>query len=402
MAPILLGKGYYKRGYDKIPTVNLTNRFYETDPTNRVAPVALLSRPGSKQLSRSGAVGPPRANFTQEGSFGGALFSVSGPGLQRQNRDATIIPILGSVGGAGNVSMAATETTLWVADGASLQFYQDAGSRAQGTLTVTGNAGNTNTVTINGVVYTFNTVLGGAFSVLIGATVAESLQNLADAINAEPTQIGITYGLTTTANPFVYANQPSATVLVVLAKVGGVAGNAYTLAETLVNGAWGGATMAGGAANTLSGVQTPDDVGIVSVAVLGSFTFCLASDSEIIYWIEPGQVVIDPANRIAAEATPDQGISLRVVGDQLWCFGAASTQPFALTGDEDVVAPIRGRAFSKGVLEGTDALTNDDGEVCLVGDDGVVYSVKGGPQRISNFAIEELIRTARAIEREAP
>jgi len=401
MARVPLGIGAYDRSYGNTPPVRLINRFFEKDPTNLVNEVSLFSRPGATYLAPSGQNPFVRGNFTLEGAFAGALFTVSGTGLQRMERTLVRQAITGVVLGDGIVSMAATATTLWVADGSSLQFYQASGSRATGTLTATCNPSNTQTVTINGVVYTFNTVLGGAYSVLIGATASESLLNLSYAINATAAFGGINYGTATVVNAFVYADTPASTDLIVRAKVGGVAGNAYTTTETSGNLSWGAATLTGGAANALSGVQTPDDVGIVSVCVLGGYTFCLASADELIYWINPGEVTIDPINRIAAEATPDQGISLITVGDVFYCFGAGSTQVFYLTGGEDVVAPIRGRAFATGILAGTETLT-PTGDPVVVGSDGVVYLVAGSSTRISNNGIEQIIRQAREIERAAP
>lgn len=403
MVNLPLGRQAYDRTYGRMPPVQLVNRFFEQDPTNLVDGVALLSRPGTTYLAPAGAKGPVRANYTLEGAFNGALFTVAKDKLQRLDRDMTRTPIFGTILGTGVVSMAATETTLFVADGSQLQFYQDAGSRAQGTLTVSAAAqpADTNTVTINGQVYTFNTVLGGANSVLIGTDAADSLLNLYYAINATPEFEGVKYGLTTPENPYVYANLPSSTTLTVLAKVGGTAGNAYTTTETIANWAWGAATLAGGAADALSGIQTPDDVGIVSVCVLGGYTFCAAAQSEIIYWINPGEVTIDPINRIAAEDTPDQVISLMTIGDRFAAFGADSTQWFYLTGGEEVVAPQKGAAFPYGVLEGTAALLSE-GNAMVVGSNGVVYSVGGGFQPVSTPYIAELIRRARAIERAAP
>lgn len=63
---------------------------------------------------------------------------------------------------------------------------------------------NTHTVTINARVYTFNTVLGGADSILIGGSVLATLQNLKAAINNEA-GIGTLYGLGTAINADVTA-----------------------------------------------------------------------------------------------------------------------------------------------------------------------------------------------------
>ena len=58
------------------------------------------------------------------------------------------------------------------------------GTRATGTLTLSGQPLNTETVTIDGKVYTFQTVLTNSDgNVFIGATFADSISNLANAIN---------------------------------------------------------------------------------------------------------------------------------------------------------------------------------------------------------------------------
>lgn len=385
-----------------MPPIQLKNRFHETDPTNMVNGASLLSRPGSTYLAASGAEGFVRANYTLEGAFGGALFTVSKEKLQRLNRDLTRVAIAGTIAGEGFVSMASTETTLFIANGLTLQFYQEAGSRARGVLTSTGvNVSNAETVTVNGQVYTFNTVLGGAGSVLIGTDAADSLQNLWYAINGTPEFEANKYGAATPVNAFVYADDLTAATLVIKAKVGGTAGNAYTTTETAAQLSWGTATLTGGAPNTLTEIATPDNVGIISVCNLGGYIFCAATGTELIYWIEPGAVIIDPINRIAAEDVPDQVISLLTVADRFAAFGAESTQWFYLTGGPEVVAPQKGAAFDRGVIEGTAVLT-PGGDIMIVGSDGVVYSVGGGQTAVSTPYIAEQIRKARAIERLTP
>lgn len=66
------------------------------------------------------------------------------------------------------------------------------------------NATNGQTVTINGRIYTFNTVLGGADSVLIGGAALETLQNFQAAINGSAGE-GTIYGTGTTPSTSVVA-----------------------------------------------------------------------------------------------------------------------------------------------------------------------------------------------------
>lgn len=406
--PLPLGVGAYNRTYGRMPEIKLINRFFETNPSNVVDGVALLSRPGTTFEAAFGA-GPIRNTFTHEGTFNADLFVVSGTALFKRTKAGVNTAIPSFIANSpATPSMAGTNEFLWIADGTFLQFYDGVGSRADNDLLVTGAITNGQTVTLNGIVYTFNTVLGGAGSVLIGTGPDTALQNLSDAVNSVPETVGIAYGSGTVENTFIAA-QPSVDVLpgpnwrlVVYARVGGTAGNAYTTTETLANGSFtGGGTLTGGVAGALTAVPTPDDVGIVSLCVLGGFVLLLAAQSDLIYFIRPGEFLIDPLDFFSAESTPDEGISLMTVGDQFWCFGAQSTDAFYLSGADDVPFSVfQGRSFSKGALEGTAVLI--DPEVVVVGHDGIVYAVGGeGSTRISNHGIEERIRTARKAERTA-
>ncbi len=401
---LTLGVGAYDRQYGQMPEIRLINRFFEQNPSNVVDGGALLSRPGSSFFGGFGA-GPIRNMFAQEGTFGGSLFVVSAGQLYRRTKAGVTTLLTGSILGTGTPSMAGTDDFLFIADGTSLKFYDGVGSRATNTLTLTGAVLNGQTVTLNGIVYTFNTVLGGAGSVLIGASPLASLQNLADAVNSVPETVNIAYGSGTVVNTFMSADWGPKTIvgpaftLGFYANVGGLAGNAYTTTETIVAGSFLTATLTGGTINALSGIPTPDDVGIVSLAVLGGFLLCLAANSQIIYFIRPGEFLIDPLDFFSSESQPDEGISLLSVGDQVWCFNKQSTDAFYLSGGADnPFAQFQGRSFSKGALTGTEVRI--DPEVVVVGHDGIVYAVGGnGQQRISNHGIEERIRKARKKER---
>lgn len=400
--PLPLGRGAYKRTYGKEPEIVLRNRFFEVNPSNREDSVALLSRPGSTFLAACGT-GPIRATYFQDGTFDGDLFVVSGNKLFEFDKDIVRTAIAGTIQGDGTPQMAGTKDFLFITDGTLFQYLDASGSHATGSLTVTAAAqpANTNTVTINGQVYTFKTVITlAANDVLIGGTAAASLQNLADAINADTATAGVAFSAATVANAAVFANQPSTTVLQVVARAGGTGGNAITSTETVAGWAWGGGTLAGGATDALSGIQTPDDVGIVSICVLNGFVLCAAALSDIIFFIRPGETTIDPLDFFTAESKPDQNISLLTVGDEFWAFASQTTQPFYGTGDNDApFAPVQGRAFSQGVIEGTAVLVNKD--VIVVGADNIVYMVSGGARPISDQGISERIRKAVIFERNA-
>jgi len=119
-------------------------------------------------------------------------------------------------------------------------------------------AADTQTVTIGGQVYTFNTSLTNtANNVLIGVDATAMGANLAAAINAGA-GAGTTYGTGTVANASVTASAALG-VVTVTARTAGTAGNSVAISETLTNSAWAGG------ATTLSGGE--------NVATTGSLTF---------------------------------------------------------------------------------------------------------------------------------
>lgn len=128
-------------------------------------------------------------------------------------------------------------------------------------LTLSGNAVADETVTIAGVVYTWKaSVTTTANQVKVGATAAESIDNLVAAVTAAAGS-GTLYGSATVVNPYMTAVRSSST-LVATALVKGTAGNAYVMGETMTNGAWAGGAVipAGGvdptAAQTIAALVT--------------------------------------------------------------------------------------------------------------------------------------------------
>lgn len=138
-----------------------------------------------------------------------------------------------------------------VAVGATAPSLND--TPASANISYTGQPSDTNTVTINGVVYTFNTVLGAAGSVLIGATPDDSYANLAAAINGTAGE-GTTYGTGTEQPASVRAvHVPGSDDLGIF---GGPGDNGIAVAETLDNAAFdGSATSLSGGAPAVKGFQ---------------------------------------------------------------------------------------------------------------------------------------------------
>lgn len=118
---------------------------------------------------------------------------------------------------------------------------------AVGTLTLTGQPLNTETVVIGSKTYTFQSSLTNTDGhVHIGASTAASLTNLIHAINNSGGVSGTDYAAATTVNTDVIASQGAGTTMVLTAIHPGTVGNSVGTTETLTNGSFGAATLTGG------------------------------------------------------------------------------------------------------------------------------------------------------------
>lgn len=417
MVSIPLGKSDYRRGVAHEPTIPLLNRYFEQNPTNLVDQVALLSRPALRRFIEVGQ-GPIRSLYSQPGSFEDTLFVVSFDELYRVDPDETVTFIANGIAGASlksSPSMAATARLgstpeyLYIADGKVLWVYTEDGF-ARGELTATGTIADTNEVRIGDIYYkwTSGSVDAGTpdgtssnpWLVAVGVDNATSLDNLRVAVIAGLGQ-GTAYSTVLAANPDVVSTTSSATKLEVRAIVPGDTSN--SLPTTVISGAtvsWGAATLEHGGEPSFTQVVVPDDVGVVSVGYIAGFIIVVIAQGFGVngrfYWINPGEITIDPLNFATAERSPDPVISVRVIGDQFWLLGTNSTEVWYPTGDPTGITPfsrVQGRLFDNGIFGGTDVAVRD--KLILVDNDGVVYLIAdGGPQRISDSSIEERMRDA--------
>lgn len=111
---------------------------------------------------------------------------------------------------------------------------------AEATLTIdaTFNAIADETVTIDGVVYTFKAAAVAAYEVTIGASRLQTLANLTATINGGNL-------LTPDAHPTVSATDNADGTMTITARIAGLVGNGIATAETLTDGSWDGATAGG-------------------------------------------------------------------------------------------------------------------------------------------------------------
>ena len=171
---------------------------------------------------------------------------------------------------------------------------------ATATLTNATNFIDTETVTIDGKIYTFQTALTDVNgNVLIGATVALSHENLRRAINLDGVA-GTNYATSMTLHPTVSATD-TATTTIVTAKVSGTAANAIAVSQATATASWSSALLVGGAGDIVilgTGelpAQTTAAVGVVTtlgtVVAAHTGTFGEFSLDEVV-----GSTAIGPKN----------------------------------------------------------------------------------------------------------
>lgn len=171
------------------------------------------------------------------------------------------------------------------------------------------------------------------------------------------------------------------------------AANAIT---TTVSGpagmSWAAATLLGAGVHSLKAIPIPTGEGIGALATLSHFIMCAVSNSQKIFYLRPGSVIMGVLDYASKESNPDPVADMVTAGDFTFVLGTGSTEVWYATGNNtNPIGPQVGRTAARGVLAGTAVNIRDS--VFFVGDDGVVYQMSNVPVRISDHAIEERIRT---------
>ena len=417
MADVPLAKSDYFRGVAKEARILTKNRFYEANPVLTDQQIAMIARGGLRRFIYLGD-GPIRGVYSQSGSFNDAAFCVSGEQLWRVEKDQTktFIGNITSSGPRASASMAATSnigTTpafLFVCAGGSLYLYVENGY-ALGTIT--GTPADTDVVRVGAIYYQFTSgsvdagtpdgTVGNPWLVSLGALPENAWQNLAGAFDATG-NAGVEYStnlLSPNADIQVAGYTP--TTVNVRASAVGALGNSVVTTESGAGIAWTAGTLTGGGAPTLSQVQMPEDLGVISVGYIASYVVVIPAQGQGVngrfFWIEPGETTVDPINFATAERAPDPINGVVVFGDQFWLPGSTTTEVWYFTGDfEAPVARTRGVVFDRGTWRGTGIQVKDS--MIIVDSEGGVFKISGsGGQRISRPDIEERIK--KAIQKQA-
>lgn len=145
---------------------------------------------------------------------------------------------------AGTIDLSALKSLVMMSD--QDVTVKTNGVKATSTLTFTVNPSNTQIVVLDGLVYTFQTVLtdlGG--NVLIGATASDSLDNLIAAVTLGA-GAGTLYAASTVIHPRITAAAGAGDTMLATSKEVGTAGNSYTASTNVTGASWSDSPMTGG------------------------------------------------------------------------------------------------------------------------------------------------------------
>lgn len=160
-----------------------------------------------------------------------------------------------TAGGTSQILMAADNARQAVmiqpqTEACLINFGATAGTQATGTLTAGSNPANNETIAVNGVTFTFKTVVvTPATDVLRGATKEDTMTNFAEVLNASAN-----------ASISVATYTVDGAIVTVTYDAGGTTGNDYTLADSSAAAVTRSAATLAGGSNTVGGIALATNV----------------------------------------------------------------------------------------------------------------------------------------------
>jgi hypothetical protein len=145
-------------------------------------------------------------------------------------------------------------------------------------------------------------------------------------------------------------------------------------------------------------VDIPDNLVPTSVTSLDNYFIISVENETKLFYILPGETVIDPLSFFSAERNPDDVKAIKAVGDELWALGTDTTELFTDSGD--VNAPfirLAGRVYDIGCADPKSVVRATKNSLpCLiwVSSSKEVILAQGVPTKISNVSVEELLKAA--------
>jgi hypothetical protein len=139
--------------------------------------------------------------------------------------------------------------------------------------------------------------------------------------------------------------------------------------------------------------------GATSVQFWSGYWVAVEAGTDFFYWQEPASSTWTALEFAAAEYAPDPLKGIRILGDQAFLLGSATTEPWYLTGDaSDPMLPTSGLKFDIGCRNLFTAINCKGSLVWVTDDSSVVMSDGGAPRIISDNGLAEQIRRTAAAD----
>lgn len=142
-------------------------------------------------------------------------------------------------------------------------------------------------------------------------------------------------------------------------------------------------------------ISLPDSFDATSVDVSSQRYLVTRGTSQRFYWSDIDTVTFDALNFASAETEPDDLVCVKVIGNEIWLFGRQTIEVWQPAANPDLpFQPIIGRTFAFGCI-GRQTVAKLENTLFWVGrQERIVLRTAPNPQRISDPAIEALLRQA--------
>jgi hypothetical protein len=142
-------------------------------------------------------------------------------------------------------------------------------------------------------------------------------------------------------------------------------------------------------------VALPDDFAATSVDASNQRYLVTRGNSQMFYWSDVNTTTFGALNFASAESEPDQLVAVKVIGSEIWLFGRQTIEVWQPSSNPDLpFQPIIGRNFAFGCIA-RQTIAKVENTLFWIGrQERIVLQTAPNPQRISDPAIEGLLRQA--------
>ena len=146
-------------------------------------------------------------------------------------------------------------------------------------------------------------------------------------------------------------------------------------------------------------VSFPDSADVSSIDAIAGRFVATRSATQQFYWSDVNSTTFDALSFASAESESDQLVCVKAIGSELWLFGRSSIEVWQPAANPDLpFQPIVGRTFAYGCINRATVAKLENTLFWVGRQERIVLQTAPNPQRISDPAIEALLRGADETE----